>query len=63
MRTLDAELTRLGAPHRFYTYPGADHAFMNRHNLARYHRRSAEMAWARTAEFLAEHLKPSAIPT
>ena len=28
MRRLDDELTRLGKPHQFYTYPGADHAFM-----------------------------------
>ena len=59
MRKLDDELTRLGTPHRFYTYPGADHDFMDRHNPARFHRRSAEMAWARTAEFLAAHLKPA----
>ena len=29
MRKLDAQLDRLGKAHRFYTYPGADHAFMN----------------------------------
>ena len=29
MKKLDAELTRLGKPHQFYTYPGADHAFMD----------------------------------
>ena len=62
MRKLDDELTRLGTPHRFYTYPGADHGFMDRHNPARFHRRSAEMAWARTAEFLAAHLKPVDVP-
>ena len=62
MRKLDDELTRLGTPHRFYTYPGAGHGFMDRHNLARFHRRSAEMAWARTAEFLAAHLKPVGVP-
>ena len=61
MRKLDDELTRLGTPHRFYTYPGAGHGFMDRHNLARFHRRSGEMAWARTVEFLAAHLKPAGV--
>ena len=56
MRALDAELTRLGKEHRFYSYPNADHAFMNRDMPARYHRTSAELAWARTREFLAEKL-------
>ena len=61
MRKLDDELTRVGTPHRFYTYPGAGHGFMDRHNPARFHRRSAEMAWARTVEFLAAHLKPAGV--
>jgi carboxymethylenebutenolidase len=61
MRKLDDELTRLGTPHRFYTYPGAGHAFMNHTDLSRFHRRSAEMAWARTVEFLAAHLKPAGV--
>ena len=59
MRTLDAELTRLGKEHRFYSYPGADHAFMNRYMPQRHHRTSAELAWARTREFLAEQLQPA----
>ena len=61
MRKLDDELTRLGTPHRFYTYPGAGQAFMNHTDLSRFHRRSAEMAWARTVEFLAAHLKPAGV--
>ena len=56
MRTLDDELTRLGKPHQFYTYPGADHAFMD-HTGARFHRESAEISWPRTLEFFAYHLK------
>lgn len=56
MRRLDAELTRHGVEHRFFCYPGANHAFMNHEMPARYHRTSAEMAWARTREFLAEKL-------
>ncbi len=61
MRTLDTELTRLGKEHRFYSYPGADHAFMNRYMPQRHHRTSAEMAWARTREFLAEQLQPAPV--
>ena len=61
MRKLDDELTRLGKEHRFYSYPGADHAFMNRYMPQRHHRTSAEMAWARTREFLAEQLQPAPV--
>ena len=56
MRTLDDELTRLGKPHQFYTYPGADHGFMD-HTGARYHREAAETSWSRTLEFFAAHIK------
>ena len=56
MRTLDDELTRLGKPHQFYTYPGADHGFMD-HTGARYHREAAETSWPRTLEFFAAHVK------
>jgi len=61
MRRLDDELTRLGKEHRFYSYPGADHAFMNRYMPQRFHRASSEMAWARTREFLAETLQPAPV--
>ena len=56
MRKLDAELTRLGKPHQFYTYPGADHAFMNPAG-GRYQEEAAVASWPRTLEFFAEHLK------
>ena len=56
MRVLDNQLTRLGKPHRFYTYPGADHAFMD-YTQPRHHRTSAELSWPRTLEFFARHLK------
>ena len=46
MRTLDDELTRLGKPHQFYTYPGADHAFID-YTGARHHRETAETSWPR----------------
>ena len=56
MAKLDAELTRLGKPHQFFSYPGADHGFAD-HTGARYHREAAETAWPRTLQFLAAHLK------
>ena len=61
MRALDSVLTRLGKEHRFYSYPAAGHAFMNRYMPQRYHRNSAELAWARTREFLAEQLQPAPV--
>ena len=60
MLTMDDELTRLGKPHQFYTYPRADHAFMD-HTGARYHREAAETSWPRTLEFFAAHLKGVAV--
>ena len=54
---LDAELTRLGKPHQFYSYPGAGHAFMDFTNPERYNQGGAELAWPRTLEFFATHLK------
>lgn len=56
MRVLDDQLTRLGKPHQFYTYPEAGHAFMD-YTQPRHHRTSAEMSWPRTLEFFARHLK------
>ncbi len=56
MRKLDDELTRLSKPHRFYTYPGADHAFMD-YTGARYQKAAFETSWPRTLEFFAQHLK------
>ena len=56
MRELDAELTRLGITHRFYTYPGADHGFMD-YTGARYRREASDASWLRTLDFFAQHLK------
>jgi carboxymethylenebutenolidase len=58
---LDAELTRLGKPHQFYSYPGAGHAFMDFTNPDRYHEAAAKAAWPRTLEFFATHLKGAAV--
>ena len=59
---LDAELTRLGKGHQFFTYAGADHAFMDFTNPERYHKEAADAAWPRTLEFFATHLKGAAVP-
>ena len=53
---LDAELTRLGKEHRFRTYPGAGHAFLD-HTGARYHEAAATASWPHTLDFFAAHLK------
>ena len=60
MAKLDAELTRLGKGHQFYTYPGADHAFMD-HTGPRYHKDAAEASWPRTLDFFAAHVKGAAV--
>lgn len=59
MRKLDEELTRLGKTHRFYTYPGADHAFMD-YTAVRYQKAASEISWPRTLDFFAQHLKAGA---
>ena len=56
MAKLDAELTRLDKPHQFFSYPEADHGFAD-HTGARYNREGAEIAWPRTLQFFAAHLK------
>ena len=60
MATFDAELTRLDKAHQFYTYPGADHAFMD-HTGPRYHKEAAETSWPRTLQFFAAQLKGVAV--
>ena len=52
----DAELTRLGTAHTFYTYPDADHAFMD-YTAQRHSEAAFELSWPRTLEFFDVHLK------
>lgn len=40
----------------FHMYEGANHAFNNDTNAARYDQAAAELAWSRTVEFLQKHL-------
>lgn len=51
-------LKKAGVDYRIYMYEGAQHAFLNDTNPARYHRQAAELAWQRTVQFLKERLKP-----
>jgi len=52
---LDAELSKHGKPHEFYSYPEAGHAFMD--NTKPSYRPAAEAAaWPRTIDFLRHHL-------
>ena len=56
-RKIDAELTRCGKAHEFYTYRDAGHAFMNFTNVERYRAAASDVSWPRTLDFLARHLK------
>jgi carboxymethylenebutenolidase len=56
MKKLDAELTRLGKAHEFFSYPNAAHAFAN-FGAANYREHAANASWPRTFEFFAKHLK------
>ena len=60
IRKLDGELTRLGVVHRFYTYPGADHAFMD-YTAARYQKDASDVSWPRTLDFFAQHLQAARV--
>jgi carboxymethylenebutenolidase len=55
MRKLDAELTKYGKVHEFYSYPGANHAFMNAHGT-RYHADADHDSWPKTVAFFNTYL-------
>ncbi len=56
MKKIDAELTRLGKPHEFHLYQGADHGF---HNFTgpRYRDRVARASWSEMLAFFNVHLR------
>jgi len=54
---LKEALVKNGVEHELYMYEGADHAFNNDTNAARYNKPAAELAWKRTIEFLTRKLK------
>jgi carboxymethylenebutenolidase len=39
-----------------YMYEGAQHAFLNDTNEARYNKEAADLAWSRTLDFFKQHL-------
>jgi carboxymethylenebutenolidase len=54
---IDAELTRLGKPHEFHSYPSAGHAFMSE-GRPNYREEAATDAWPRCIEWFGRYLKP-----
>jgi carboxymethylenebutenolidase len=52
-------LKEAGKTYEIHMYEGAEHAFNNDANAARYNKQAADLAWARTVEFLKKHVKPS----
>lgn len=52
----EAALKENGKPYELYMYEGANHAFNNDTNAARYDKKAAELAWGRTVAFLKKHL-------
>jgi carboxymethylenebutenolidase len=52
----EAALKANGKAYELHMYEGANHAFNNDTNAARYNRQAADLAWGRTVAFLKEHL-------
>jgi carboxymethylenebutenolidase len=53
----EAALKAAAKGYELHHYPGANHAFNNDTNAARYDKAAAELAWGRTVAFLKKHLK------
>jgi len=49
-------LKAAGTDYKIYVYEGANHAFNNDTNAARYNKEAADLAWGRTLEFFKQHL-------
>lgn len=54
----EAALTSAGVDYRLFMYEGAQHAFNNDANEARYDKTAADLAWTRTIAFFNETLQP-----
>ncbi len=52
----EAALKANGKSYEIFMYPGAQHAFNNDTNEARYNKEAAELAWGRTIEFFKKNL-------
>lgn len=57
VKQLDQQLTALGKPHEFHTYPGADHAFFNDTRKEVYDPGASADAWTKTIDFFRGHLR------
>lgn len=53
----EAALNKASIDYKIYMYEGAQHAFNNDANPARYNKEAAQLAWQRTLSFLKEKLK------
>lgn len=53
---MDAQLTALGKPHEFVTYPNCDHAFFNDQRPSVYNAEAAQDAWERTVALFRTNL-------
>ncbi len=53
----EAALKKASVDYKLYMYEGAQHAFNNDLNPARYNKEAAQLAWQRTIAFLKEKLK------
>ena len=54
--SFEAALKQHGKAYELHMYEGAQHAFNNDTNVARYDKAAAELAWGRTLAFLRKHL-------
>jgi carboxymethylenebutenolidase len=54
---LEEALKKASIDYKIYMYEGAQHAFNNDTNPARYNKEAAQLAWQRTISFLKEKLK------
>jgi carboxymethylenebutenolidase len=52
----EAALKQAGKTYEIYVYEGANHAFNNDTNAARYDKEASDLAWRRTVEFLKNNL-------
>ena len=53
----EAALKENKKPYELFMYDGADHAFNNNTNAARYNKEAADLAWKRTVAFFTKYLK------
>lgn len=56
IQAFEAALKQAGKTYEIHMYEGANHAFNNDTNAARYDKEAADLAWRRTVGFLKKHL-------